>query len=199
LARIVENLLHMTRLSSGRVAIDRQWQPVEDVIGSALNRMERQLAGRDVDVDVAEGLPLGRFDEVLVELALINLLDNAVKYSPPGTLIEVRAKEAPGALAIEVADRGSGFLPGDEQQVFEQFYRGADAKPERRGTGLGLAICKAIVRAHDGVIVARTRPQGGASIRFTLPYDGEPPRVEADGELPAPIASRTNVRSPTWH
>jgi two-component system, OmpR family, sensor histidine kinase KdpD len=196
LARIVENLLHMTRLSSGRVAVDRQWQPVEDVIGSALNRMERNLTGRDVDVVIADGLPLGHFDEVLVELALINLIDNAVKYSPPGTPIEVGVRDVDDALAIEVADRGRGFLPGDEQQVFDLFYRGADAKPDRRGTGLGLAICKAIVRAHDGVIVARTRPEGGASIRFTLPYDGEPPRVEADGELTAPRANRGNSRGP---
>jgi two-component system, OmpR family, sensor histidine kinase KdpD len=178
LSRIVENLLHMTRLSSGRLTVDRQWQPVEDVIGSSLNRMGRNLDGREVAVTIADDVPLGHFDEVLIELVLLNLLDNAVKYSPPGTPIDVRAEEAPGGVAIEVADRGRGFLPGDEQQVFEMFYRGADAKPDRRGTGLGLAICKAIVRAHDGVIVAKNRPDGGASIRFTLPFDGKPPSVE---------------------
>ncbi len=177
LARIVENLLQMTKLSSGRLTVARNWQPVDEVIGSALNRVERHLEGREIYVLLADDLPLGHFDEVLIELVLVNLLDNAVKYSPPGTPIEVRAEAAPGSVAIEVADRGRGFLPGDEQQVFEMFYRGADAKPDRRGTGLGLAICKAIVRAHDGVIVAKNRPGGGASIRFTLPWDGEPPVV----------------------
>ena len=138
----------MTRLSSGKVAIDRQWHPVEEV-----DRLERSTAwngnldGREVDVTIDDELPLGHFDEVLIELVLVNLLDNAVKYSPAGMPIEVRAEEAPGGVAIEVADRGRGFLPGDEQQVFEMFYRGADAKPDRRGTGIGLAICKAIVRA----------------------------------------------------
>jgi two-component system sensor histidine kinase KdpD len=86
-------------------------------------------------------------------------------------------------VALEVADRGRGFLPGDEQQVFEMFYRGADAKGDRRGTGLGLAICKAIVRAHDGVVIAKNRPGGGATIRFTLPSADEPPSVVDDGGL----------------
>jgi two-component system sensor histidine kinase KdpD len=179
LARIVENLLHMTRLSSDRVAVDRQWQPVDDVIGSALNRMERQLAGRAVDVQLADDLPLGYFDEVLIELVLVNLVDNALKYSPPGTPLTLQAERMAQGIAIDVGDRGRGFLPGDEARVFEMFYRGADAKPDRRGTGLGLAICKAIVRAHRGTITAANRPGGGATIRFTLPHDGEPPRMPA--------------------
>jgi two-component system sensor histidine kinase KdpD len=181
LGRIVENLLHMTRLSSGRLSVDRHWQPVDDVIGSALNRVERSLEGREINVSVADDLPLGHFDEVLVELVLVNLLDNAVKYSPAGAPIDVRAEAAPGGVAIEVADRGRGFVAGDEQQVFEMFYRGADAKPDRRGTGLGLAICKAIARAHNGTIAAKNRDGGGAIIRITLPHDGQPPVVEEEG------------------
>ncbi len=195
LSRIVENLLQMTRLSSGRLSVDRQWQPVDEVIGSALHRLERHLEGRDVSVRLADDLPLGSFDDVLVELVLVNLLDNALKYSPAGSPIEIKAEEAPGAVAIEVNDRGRGFLPGDEQQVFEIFYRGAAARPDRRGTGLGLAICKAIVRAHGGVISARTRPSGGASIRFTLPYEGEPPNVDVADDAAGTGTQGSAIRS----
>jgi two-component system sensor histidine kinase KdpD len=181
LARLVENLLHMTRLSSGRITLNRQWQPLEDVIGSALNRMERQLAGRDVSIKLPDDLPLVHLDEVLVESVLVNLIDNAVKYSEPIAPLEIRGEAVAcgasslGGVAVEVADRGRGLLPGDEQLIFERFYRGSDAKPDRRGTGLGLAICQAIVRAHGGTIEARNRPGGGTVIRFVIPHDESPP------------------------
>jgi two-component system sensor histidine kinase KdpD len=181
LARLVENLLHMTRLSSGRITLNRQWLPLEDVIGSALNRLERQLAGRDVRVELADDLPLAHLDEVLFESVLTNLIDNAVKYSEPNSPLEIRGAAVAGGaaslggVAVEVADRGRGLTPGDEQHVFERFYRGADARPDRRGTGLGLAICQAIVRAHGGTIEARNRPGGGAVFRFVIPHDEPPP------------------------
>ncbi len=174
LARLVENLLHMTRLSSGRITLNRQWQPLDEVIGSALRRMERQVAGREVRVELAEDVPLAHLDDVLIESVLVNLIDNATKYSQPGSPLEIRGEAISGGVALEIADRGRGLLPGDESQIFEMFYRGADAKPDRRGTGLGLAICQAIVRAHGGAIEARNRPGGGAVVRFIIP-SGEPP------------------------
>jgi two-component system sensor histidine kinase KdpD len=177
LSQLVENLLHMTRLSSGTVTIDRQWHPLEDVIGSTLGRMDRQLAGRPVQIHLREGLPLGNFDAVLIEQLLFNLLDNAVKYSPPDAPIDITAGDTPGGVEIEIADRGAGFASGDEAKVFEMFYRGAAAKPDRRGTGIGLAICRAIVEAHQGTIVATNRPGGGASIKVVLPHAGKPPEV----------------------
>jgi two-component system sensor histidine kinase KdpD len=177
LCRLVENLLHMTRLSSGRLSVDRQWQPVDDVIGSALNRMERYLTGREVDVQLGDGLPLGHFDAVLVELVLMNLLDNSVKYSDPGSPILVQAQPIPQGISLAVSDRGRGLRPGDEQQIFDMFYRGADVGADRWGTGLGLAICRAIVVAHGGEITAANRPGGGTSVRFTLPQQGVPPVV----------------------
>src|SRR5262249_14603659 len=100
LSLLVENLLHMTRLSSGGIQVDRQWQPVEEVIGSALNRMDRTLEGRNVEVELADDLPLGHFDEVLVEQVLVNLLDNAVKYSPPRTPILITAQREGNGVAI---------------------------------------------------------------------------------------------------
>ncbi len=181
LSQLVDNLLHMTRLSSGSVTIDRQWHPLEDVIGSTLGRMDRQLAGRPVHIHLREGLPLGNFDAVLVEQLLFNLLDNAAKYSPPDAPIDIFARDTPRGVEIEVADRGPGFAPGDEAKVFEMFYRGEHARPDRRGTGIGLAICRAIAEAHQGAISAHNRPGGGASIRVVFPHPGPPPDVPTSG------------------
>ena len=187
LTRLVENLLHMTRLSSGRITLNRQWQPLDEVIGSALRRMERQLAGRAVRVEIADDVPLAHLDDVLIESLLVNLIDNATKYSEPGSPLEIRGEPIPGGVAVEIADRGRGLFPGDEDHIFEMFYRGADAKPDRRGTGLGLAICNAIVRAHGGTIEARNRPGGGAVIRFVIPSDGLPPTLDfVAAEQPRP-------------
>jgi two-component system sensor histidine kinase KdpD len=168
----------MTRLSSGRITLNRQWQPVDDVIGSALNRMERQIMGREVYVDLASKLPLAHLDEVLIESVLVNLIDNATKYSEPGSPLEICGKTVSGGIAVEVADRGRGLLAGDEHCIFEMFRRGTDVKPDRQGTGLGLAICKAIVKAHGGVIEARRRPGGGTAVRFTIPNDEPPPVLD---------------------
>jgi two-component system, OmpR family, sensor histidine kinase KdpD len=178
LTRLVENLLHMTRLSSGPITLNRQWQPLDEAIGSALQRMERQLAGREVRVEIAEDLPLAHLDDVLIETLLVNLMDNAAKYSAPGSPLDIRGEASDGGVAVEIADRGRGLIPGDEERVFEMFYRGADAKPDRRGSGLGLAICQAIVRAHGGTIAAQNRPAGGTVIRFVIPSDGLPPSLD---------------------
>lgn len=178
LTRLVENLLHMTRLSSGRITLNRQWQPLDEVIGSALRRMERPLAGREVRVEISDDVPLAHLDDVLIESLLVNLIDNATKYSEPGSPLEIRGEPFPGGVAVEIADRGRGLFPGDEDHIFEMFYRGADAKPDRRGTGLGLAICQAIVRAHGGTIEARNRPGGGTIIRFVILSDGSPPALD---------------------
>jgi len=185
LTRLVENLLHMTRLSSGRITLNRQWQPLEEVIGSALRRTERQLAGREVRIELAEHLPLAHLDDVLVESVLVNLIENATKYSEPGSPLEIRGEPVARGVAVEIADYGRGFLPGDESRIFETFYRGADAKPDRRGTGLGLSICNAIVRAHGGSIEARNRAGGGATIRFTIPSDESPPSLNLAATEPS--------------
>jgi two-component system sensor histidine kinase KdpD len=112
-------------------------------------------------------------DDVLVEQVLINLLENAARYTPPGTEIDVRAWADDGRAMVEVADRGPGLAAGDESRIFEKFYRRAD--PQSRGAGLGLAICRAIVEAHGGRIWAENRADGGAAFRFFLPIEGEPP------------------------
>lgn len=177
LTRLVENLLHMTRLSSGKIQINRQWLPVEEVIGSAINRIDHVLDGREVKVEIAGDMPLIHGDEILLETILVNLLDNALKYSPAETPIEIQSEQIGGGIAIQVADRGCGILPGDEAKIFEKFNRGSGKNTDRRGTGLGLAICDAIVRAHKGTITARNRDGGGTIVRFTIPHESVPPRI----------------------
>jgi len=176
LTGLVENILHMTRLTSGAVTIAKDWHPVEDIIGSALHRMARQLKDRSIVTELSARMPVGYFDAVLIEQVLINLLDNAVKYSPEGTPIEVSARIRADAVVIEVADRGPGVPAEEHERIFDRFYRHRSARPEARGTGLGLAICKAIVEAHHGTIVVADREGGGAIFRVVLPYNGEPPR-----------------------
>ncbi len=167
----------MTRLSSGKVQINRQWQPVEELIGSALHRLDHVLVGREVRVQIDGDLPMVHGDDILLETILVNLIDNALKYSPADSTIEVRSEPVSGGIAIQVADRGCGILPGDEEKIFEKFHRGSGPNTDRRGTGLGLAICDAIVRAHKGTITARNREGGGTIVRFTIPNESTPPRI----------------------
>jgi two-component system sensor histidine kinase KdpD len=177
LSRLVDNLLHMTRLSSGKVEIKRQWHPIDEIVGSALTRMERQLVSRPVQIDVEAGLPLIHVDSILIEQLLMNLIDNAAKYSPDDSPIDVAARQTSQGVELEVADRGRGFTPGDEAKVFDLFYRGNEEKPDQRGTGIGLAICRAIADVHGGKIVAGNRAGGGAAVRLTLPLPESPPQV----------------------
>ena len=177
LSRLVENLLHMTRLSSGKVSIDRQWHPVEEIVGSTLNRMHQQLAHRPVETLVDGVLPLVFVDAVLIEQLLVNLIDNAAKYSPPDKPIVVAARSVVGGVELEVSDEGRGFVDGDEKRVFDLFYRGSDVRSDRRGTGIGLAICRAIAEVHGGRIEASNRAGGGAVVKVFLPCDETPPAV----------------------
>jgi K+-sensing histidine kinase KdpD len=179
LNRVLTNLLEMTRLDSGR-KLTREWYPLEEIVGAALTRLDRSLRGRSVITDIPPGLPLVWGDEVLLEQVFINLLENAVKYTPAKTAIRIWARESNGRIEVAVEDRGSGFAHGDEAHVFEKFFRG---KVEGiRGVGLGLAICKAIVDRHDGTITASNGPSGGAIVRFTLPLVEAPPKFDEMSE-----------------
>jgi two-component system sensor histidine kinase KdpD len=172
LNRLVANLLDMTRLESGTVPLLREWHSVEEVVGSALGRLEGGLAGRRVETVMPADLPLVPMDAVLVEQVLVNLLENALKYADPASGLRVAAWREEGGVGIEVADEGPGLKPGDEERVFEKFYRGSSAP---HGFGLGLAICRAIVTAHGGRIWAENRAPRGVAFRFTLPIQGTPP------------------------
>jgi two-component system sensor histidine kinase KdpD len=172
LNRLVANLLDMTRLESGTVPLQREWHSIEEVMGSALGRLDEALAGRRVETVMPSDLPLVPIDAVLIEQVLVNLLENAIKYADPGSGLRVTAGKDEGGVVVEVADEGPGLKPGDEERVFEKFYRGSSAP---RGFGLGLAICRAIVTAHGGRIWAENRAPRGAAFRFTLPVEGTPP------------------------
>jgi two-component system sensor histidine kinase KdpD len=176
LNRLVRNLLDMTRLASGAVTVAKEWQPIEGVIGAALGRLEDQLRGRQVDVRVPPGLPPVPIDDVLIEQVLINLLENAAKYTPAGSPVEISARTEGGSMVVEIADRGPG-IPGElVDRIFEKFFR-LPREGAGGGAGLGLAICRGIVEAHRGRIWAENRDGGGAAFRFTLPMDGPPPEL----------------------
>jgi K+-sensing histidine kinase KdpD len=168
LNRLVTNLLDMTRFESG-IELRKDLYPLEEIVGSALQRMGRQLDQRQVTTYLPESLPLVSADDVLLGQVIVNLLENATKYTPEGTPIEVAAEPSDGAITLEIRDRGPGFAPGDERRIFEKFYRG---RAEGRGVGLGLAICKAIIEAHRGTIEALSRTGGGAIFRIRLPLEG---------------------------
>jgi two-component system sensor histidine kinase KdpD len=191
LNRLVGNLLDMTRVESGGIRARKEWQPIEEVVGAALSRLEDRLHGRDVAIDIAPDLPLVPLDSVLIEQVLINLLENALKYAPADSPLAIGASLADGAVVVEVADRGPGLTPGDEQRIFEKFYR-APASRGQPGAGLGLAIAKGMVAAHGGRIWAENRP-GGAVFRFTLPLVGRPPDIVAELEARPPAPDRASV------
>jgi two-component system sensor histidine kinase KdpD len=175
LERLVSNLLDMTRLDSGGVALKRDWVPLDEMIGSALTRLEAQLADRQVSVSIAADVPLVLVDPVLFEQVLVNLLENAEKYTPKGSPIEIAARREGAQVVLTVADHGPGLAPGAEQRVFEKFYRGQHGGV--LGAGLGLAICKGIVEAHAGTIRAENRSTGGAAFVVTIPSGGAPPAM----------------------
>jgi two-component system sensor histidine kinase KdpD len=172
----VNNLLDMARLQSGQVHLNLQWQPLEEIVGSALRSMMGTLEPRRVRVLLPDDLPLLHIDAVLFERVLCNLLENAAKYTPAGSPIEIGASVTHDRVRLTVSDRGPGLPKGREAAIFEMFERGTKegATP---GVGLGLAICRAIVEAHSGSIHGETRPQGGAQFTIDLPR-GVPPSID---------------------
>jgi two-component system sensor histidine kinase KdpD len=164
--RQVSNLIEMTRLQSGAVKVTKEPCRLEDVVGAALSRLEKQLARHRVTTRLPANLPPVPLDVLLVEQVLVHLLENAARFTPPGTEIEISASADGAEATVEVADRGPGIPPGDEKRIFEKFYHGKAA-----GIGLGLTICRAAVEAHGGRIWVENRPGGGAAFRFTLPLD----------------------------
>jgi two-component system sensor histidine kinase KdpD len=176
LSRLVANLLDLARLESGRSTNGKAPQAIDEIIGSALCRLERQLQGRQVCTDVREDIPFAAFDPVLIEQVLVNLVENVVRHAGATSPIEIVAREDDGEILVEVSDRGPGVVAGDEERVFEKLYRGRNPTNADGGVGLGLTICRAIVTAHQGRIWMENRSGGGAVVRFTLPLrDASPP------------------------
>ncbi len=174
-AELVGKLLDMARLQSGAVKPKRDWQSLEEVLGSARRQLDPMLATHRVSSRLPPDLPLCEFDPVLIERVLVNLLENAAKYTPPGTEVVVSATAGDDTLRVAVDDSGPGLPAGREEKLFGKFERG-ESESAQPGVGLGLAICRAIVEAHGGHIHAERRSEGGARFVFTLPL-GTPPAI----------------------
>jgi two-component system, OmpR family, sensor histidine kinase KdpD len=179
LNRFIGNLLDMTRIESG--SMQPRAGPIElsDVIGSTLRRTGKILAAHRTQVRLEPDLPMLDLDDVLLEQVLFNLLDNAAKYAPAGSLVTIRAWQQNGQVCVQTIDEGPGIAPADLEHVFDKFYRAGDADRRRAGTGLGLAICRGFVEAMHGTITAANRPDGtGAVFTITLPVPVNAERLE---------------------
>jgi two-component system, OmpR family, sensor histidine kinase KdpD len=181
LTRLVENLLDMARLDSGAVVLSRQWHVLEETVGVSLSAVKRDLRDFNVQVSIPPDFPLLKMDAFLIEQVLVNLFENASRYTPIGSDIEITAVAKPKHVEIHIADNGPGIPRGSEKKIFDKFFRGSSITPDgRRGVGLGLAICRAIVEAHGGEISVTNREGGGADFVVSLPCGETPPRIETD-------------------
>ncbi len=178
LDRLLKNLLDMMRIEAGAVQLTKEWHPLDEVVGPALARLEGRLRDHTVNTAFPADLPLVLVDGVLLEQVVVNLVENAAKYAPPGSAIDLSASASDREVIVEVADRGPGIPSGEEARIFDKFYR---AKPAREGgVGLGLTICRGIIEAHGGRIWAENRSGGGALFRFSIPLPDQQPPVETE-------------------
>ena len=188
LNQLVGKLLDMTRLESVGFRLQREWYPLDELVGAALHRLDAALRQHRVETAVPEDLPLVSVDGALIEEVLANFLENAARYTPAGSQITVRAAAAGGRVLVEVLDTGPGLAPGSEKDIFRRFVRRTPAT-DRSGSGLGLAICEAVVRLHGGEIGAENRPEGGARFWFSLPATEPPPETGQSALPDAPAQS----------
>jgi two-component system sensor histidine kinase KdpD len=177
LNKIIRNVLDMTRLEARTIRVKKEWQAIEEIAGVVLNRLSDKFKSHPLTANLPEDLPLVPFDPLLIEQVLMNMFDNALKYSPAGASLDFSAAVRDNNLIVELADRGPGIPQGNEERIFEKFVRGSASGG---GIGLGLTISRAIITAHEGRIWAENRPGGGAVFRFALPLGGEPPHMEQE-------------------
>jgi two-component system sensor histidine kinase KdpD len=181
LHRYVVNLLDMSRLEAGALTLKRDWVELGDLLGTALARMEGELARHRVALDLARDLPMLDVDFVLIEQVLLNLLDNAAKYSPAGSTIGIAARDDGDSIVLQITNACDALPPGDLERIFTKFYRLNDTS-DTKGTGLGLSICKGFVEAHGGTIAARSTPDGAGLVlvvRLPVTADARAFRREA--------------------
>lgn len=187
LAAMADNTLQLVRLEAGEVALRRDWESLEELVGAVLARVRRRDPQRRVRARLEPGLPLVRVDALLLTQLLENLVDNALKYSDGP--VELLARRQDGELLLAVRDRGPGVAPAERERIFQMFQRGSDARASgrtRRGTGLGLAVCRAIATAHGGRLSLRARGHGGSSFELRVPCPAAPTLAEpADPTDPA--------------
>lgn len=177
----VANMLDMARLQAGRVQLNRQWLPLEEIVVAGLKGLEGSLSQHALRLDIPVDLPLVEADAVMMERVVANLVENAIKYTPPGTEIVIGARQHQEEIQFWVTDHGPGVPQGKEEMIFKKFERGSK-ESTITGVGLGLAICRAIVGAHGGSMRAGNLPEGGACFTVSLPA-GHPPAFEDEGEI----------------
>lgn len=179
LARLTDNTLQLARLDAPGVQLRCDWESAEEIVGTALRHLRRRAGAASLHARVEPGLPLLWCDALLVSQLLDNLVDNALKYGPPGGPVEIVVVRGEAAVLLSVRDRGPGIAPAWRDQVFEAFRRG-EAQPAGAGSGagsgagVGLAVCRAIARAHGGELTVRARQRGGASFECRLPLRSAP-------------------------
>lgn len=186
LSRLVQNLLEVTRLESGSARLRKQLYPLEEVVGSALERVEKSRQNREVMIHIPENLPLVPMDAILMEQVFINLMENGFRYTPAKGTMEISAVEEKGAVLVTVADQGPGLKKDELERVFDKFYHDKSSP----GAGLGLAICRAVVNAHGGRIWAENRPEQGAIFKFTLPLETSSPADTGGGPMDSRLGPR---------
>jgi two-component system sensor histidine kinase KdpD len=166
----IQNLLDASRISSDGVKPHLEWADPADILHSALRRCQRRLGDRAVALDIAPDLPFVRVDAVLVQQALVQIIDNAVKYSQSGSRITIAATAAAGKLVLSVRDQGAGLTEAEKTAMFGRFVRGERHATTTSGSGLGLWIASAFVAAHDGVLTAASDGPGlGTTLTLELP------------------------------
>lgn len=174
-SELTSKILDMARLSSGEIILYPEWNTIEEIVGSALNRLEKNLGTRPVRTLLPDNLPLLWIDAVLIEQVLVNLIENAVKYTPAGSPIDISAELLPTALKITVSDYGLGIAKGMEEKIFDKFYH-VESETQQNGVGVGLTLCRTIIETHGGTIHATNCAGKGASFIIHLPLH-EPPRI----------------------
>jgi K+-sensing histidine kinase KdpD len=172
LSRLVARLLDVARLEAGGARLARDPQQLEEVVAAALSRLDAQLEGRRVVLDLPEDIPQIPFDPLLIEQVILNLVENVIRHAGDDSPVEIGARVRAGSVLVEVGDRGPGVIAGEEEVLFDKLQRGQNANRADGGIGLGLTICRAMVAAHDGHIWMSNRDGGGAVVSFTLPIRG---------------------------
>lgn len=171
LNRLVSNILQMTKIDSGHINARKELHSLEEIIGSALDRLDSLLGSRMIQAEISETLPMVPMDDLLIEQVLTNLIENALRYTPEGSPIDIRVFQEGKSVTVEILDRGPGIPDCDKRKIFEKYFRSGHQKAlqDVLGTGLGLAICAGIIKAHQGHIGVKDRDGGGSIFYFSLP------------------------------
>ncbi|WP_333874184.1 DUF4118 domain-containing protein [Methylobacter sp.] len=181
MSELTSKMLDMARLTAGEIILHQEWNALEEIVGSALNRLEKNIGTRPIRTLLPDHLPLLWIDAVLVEQVLTNLIENAIKYTPAGSPIDISAELSASNLTVNVSDYGFGIPQGMEEKVFDKFYR-LESESHQGGVGLGLTLCRAIIEAHGGTIQAANQYGKGASFIINLPIH-EPPTLNCFEEM----------------